>query len=215
MTDLAPIASTGSLEHWHATTGLPVMCTPTGLALPDDLTIEEWRALAPPLFGAARASMWWVGDWVTAGERFDSYAEAALELGLGKGTLKNAASVCRRLPPSRRRDDLPFWLHAEIIGALEPDEWDDWIRRAATERWTMAQLRAAIRDSKALPAGSSEGAPTPAVAPRLSRFALREDHAPVVLRVVEWAERVLRDHLSADEAEVLGELLEALRKAAA
>lgn len=214
----ARVESTGELAAWHASTGFPMVCTPTGLALPDDLSFDEWRALGGPILGAARASMWWVGDWIIAGKaKWGSTYVTAIELtGLSASTLKTAVSVCRRVETSRRRHDLPFHHHVEVVNAVEdPGEWGGWFEAAAVGGWSVQELRVKLREARALPTDSTDstdGAPGPA---RVARFVLPEAHAPAALRVVERAERVLRGQLSEAEVEVLGELLDALRKAAA
>lgn len=209
-----PVATTGELAAWHASTGFPAVCTPTGLALPDDLTFDEWQAFASPILGAARASQWWVGDWIVAGKtKWGSLYTTAVDVtGLSYDTLRHATKVCRAFPIGSRRPNLPFAHHRVVCDSAPPEEWDRWLDAAVEHGWSRDELRAAIREARTLPADSTDGAPPPG---RVARFVLPEAHAPAALRVVEWAERVLRDHLSADEAEVLGELLEALRKAAA
>lgn len=209
----AVVATTGELANWHAATGFPAVCTPTGLVLPEDLSFDEWAAFGAPVLGAARASLWWVGDWIVAGKaRWGSTYVTAIELtGLSASTLKNAVSVCRRVDRSRRRDDLPFHHHVEVVNSVEVEaEWDGWFEAAARGGWSVQELRSRIREGRALPAGSSEPAPPT----RLSRFAIAEAHAPAALSLLSRCDRALRPSLSPDEVVVLDELLEVLAAAA-
>lgn len=192
------------------------VCGVTALTLPDTLTRDEWLALAGPVFHAARASMWWVGDWIIEGEhRFgETYVPAAAVTGLARQTLKNAASVCRQLAPSRRRDDLTFQHHAEIVGGLPEPEWDRWLEECAAAGWTRDELRARIRahmatDVPSRPGGGGTGRrPVPA-----ARLVVPRDRAPAALTLLERADRVLARHLSPPEREVLDEWLSAMRAA--
>ena len=210
MPDLpAPVpATTGDLDHWHAA-GFPTICTPTGLALPDHCDFDQWAAIGPMLLGTVRASMWWIGDWINHGRATygAKYVEALDMTGLAYTTLKNAASVCGRLDRSRRRDDLDFSHHAEVVfGVTDDTLWDRWLERAATEGLTITQLRAEIRKDQAVDTPSTEAGA------RVRPVRIRVDHddAPVALGVLRRAEEVLRGRLSDREMVVLHDLAEAL-----
>ena len=64
------------------------------------------------------------------------------------GTLKNRASVARRIDPSRRCDGLTWSHHAEVAG-LEPDEADAVLAETALytwpDTWSVEHLRGATR----------------------------------------------------------------------
>jgi len=207
-----PMPPRSDLAAWQASTGLPIPFTATGLSLPEHLTYSEWEAYGGPVLGAARASMWWVGDWILAGEhRFGTTYLAAVDLtGLSVSTLKSAVSVCRRVPVEARRPDLSFGHHAEVAGtAGGTPAMVDWLERAAEAGWSRDELRAELRASVAVPA-ESRPAPTPTVG--VARLVLLRDHAPAALTLLERAERVLRPHLTPAEVEVLAELLTAVRE---
>lgn len=208
MPDLPAPATTGDLDHWHAA-GFPAICTPTGLALPDGLDHDSWAALGPMLLGAVRASMWWIGDWINHGRHtYGAKYTAALELtGLSYTTLANAANVAGRVEFSRRRENLDFWHHAEVVfGAKDETTWDAWFERAVSEGLTRSQLRAEIRKSQAVDTASSDTT----TKERPVRIRVDAGDAPVALGVLRRAEEVLRGRLSDREQVVLHELAEAL-----
>ena len=65
------------------------------------------------------------------------------------GTLKNRASVARRIDPSRRCDGLTWSHHAEVAG-LEPDEADAVLAETALytwpDTWSVEHLRGVLHE---------------------------------------------------------------------
>ena len=129
-----------------------------------DLTFEEWVAIGRPLCSAIRSSQWWVGAWLVCGEDrwlktsdLDERARAAAKreyenryrlaremLGLEDQTLHNIATVFRKVPDSRRRDELS-WGHHESVAALPAAEQKKWLALAVAKEWTRGELRRALR----------------------------------------------------------------------
>ena len=107
----------------------------------------------------ARDSLAWeMGDWLAGhpGERgYGDMTRLAAELGVPVGTVKNRASVARRVDPARRRDDLTWSHHAEIA-ALEPDEGDAVLAEAALYTWSVDRLRQEMRRRSAEAAAKAE-----------------------------------------------------------
>jgi hypothetical protein len=117
--------------------------------LSDELTFERWKSLGVSIGKYASASAWWLGDWLTFGQRRygDRYREGITASGLGYQTLRNYAMVARRFPPSRRRGDLSFQHHAEVC-SLRDDDQDFWLELAAERDWSRAELRRRLRGSR-------------------------------------------------------------------
>jgi hypothetical protein len=71
-------------------------------------------------------SLWELGDWLISGEQYLSaaYDEAVSITGLARGTLYNVASVARKFPISRRRENLHFSHYAEVA-SVENEELQD------------------------------------------------------------------------------------------
>jgi hypothetical protein len=125
--------------------GSPVGWSPTK----DDMKHPEWVAVGRRLSGISRCNQWWLGDWVRYGEaRWGrKYVEAAKITGYDPRSLANMASVALSFDLSRRRDNLT-WSHHAALAALEPEEQDKWLDRAATDRLSVADLRQELRCSQ-------------------------------------------------------------------
>lgn len=121
--------------------------TPTSLTLTDpELAWEHFEDLGRFLGKMNRACSWWVGDLILYGEMMFGHNHAQIEdaIGLAPQTISNRASVCRHIPPSQRREALPFGVHAEVA-YLEPAERDRWLDKAELGQWTRAKLREEMR----------------------------------------------------------------------
>ena len=89
---------------------------------------------------------WEMGDWANSLERsHGDWPKLAAELEMPVGTLKNRASVARRIDPSRRRDGLTWSHHAEVAG-LEPDEADAVLAETALYTWSVEHLRGVLHE---------------------------------------------------------------------
>jgi hypothetical protein len=84
--------------------------------LTDNLGLEEWLEIGRSLTQTERDVQWRLGDWWAFGNhRYGERANiAAGTLKFVVGTLQNYASVARKFPPSRRREDLSFSHHVEV-----------------------------------------------------------------------------------------------------
>ena len=122
--------------------------TATSLTLPPDLPFDRYEALMAMFGQLHRTSAWLIGDGLNYGERVygETYAQAAEATGLSRGALINYASVCSHIPKSRRRATVPFSTHMEVA-YLEPAEQKEWLDKAAANRWTKEELRAARKAS--------------------------------------------------------------------
>ncbi len=148
-----------------------VTLTPTGAEFAPDLTLDEWSAIGPPLLLAARASLWWVGDWIRYAERRQDRPEwgkkylAAVELtGLAPNTLANAVWVSGEIETSRRRENLS-WSHHRAVAPLDIDAQEAVLTAAAAHQWTRNDIRNAVKQIRA----TEDGTPTPQ--PRTARCA--------------------------------------------
>ena len=120
--------------------------TSTALTLDPDTPYGQWEALGVMLGALSHASCWLLGDWIEHGERVygEKYAQAVEETGLAPQTLMNYASVCRRVPPERRRAALPYSYHA-VVAPLEPEVQVVMLAEAETQGWTRRELAAAVK----------------------------------------------------------------------
>jgi N6-adenosine-specific RNA methylase IME4 len=127
-------------------------CTGTGLKVTGRPTLEQWRACGAQLARIEGAVQWWIGDWVNYGRKAygEKYTEAIETIDLDQHTLENYAYTAQNIQSSRRREMLPFSVHAEVVGLPSAREQDQWLERAATGDgdgvpWTRAQLRRALQ----------------------------------------------------------------------
>lgn len=154
-------------------------CTPVALDLTGvDLTWERYVGVLALLGTLHRRIAFYVGDALNDGERRfgEAMAQAVDVLGMSEHTLVNRRWVCSRVPPARRRPELSF-SHHDAVAALGPREQRRWLSEALEQGWSRERLRAALRDSGALP--------------RAGRVALGEAQANATERLEDAARRAV------------------------
>jgi hypothetical protein len=116
----------------------------TGLAVHQDLSFEEWSALAPRLNEASRCVAFLIGDWLIYGEarfnngtsklsrrvRSEDYERAVAATGLDRSTLQNYAYVARKVPSATRLEALS-WEHHKAVAKLKGSDQLRWLRIVA------------------------------------------------------------------------------------
>jgi hypothetical protein len=127
----------GSMTYKRAT------MTAVGLVMPDDATDEELIEIGQMLRGMESSIQWLLGDWLNRAERvwgqvYDDVPEYSY------GTLRTYASVARSVQLSIRIDKLSF-AHHQLVAALEPEQQREWLRYAAENGLSVAQMRNAMR----------------------------------------------------------------------
>jgi hypothetical protein len=137
------------------------------------LTPAEWVRQGHCLGLVARASGWWIGDWIRYGNaRYgEKYGAAARITGYDVQTLMNMAYVASKFEVSRRREKLSFSHHAELA-ALPADDQERWLGRAEHEGLSLRRLRAELsREARATAPSSpaAKRAAAPAVPKQLPR----------------------------------------------
>lgn len=120
----------------------------TRLSLADGIGFNEWRDIGEELLSLANRSQWWIADWAAYGDRAFRKTHWPALMAMRPGgyaweTMKNLASVSRRVEPSRRRDGLSFSHHVEVA-SLGPDMQDVWLDDAEAHGWSVMELRAEI-----------------------------------------------------------------------
>lgn len=118
---------------------IPGQLTETSLDLPENLSLDEWLTVGDTLKRISKSVQWWVGDWLAYGEK--NYGEEAFQaVERADHTFANWAWVCRKIEPSRRREDVSFSVHAELA-PLPPEEQTDKLSKASEEGWTVKRAR--------------------------------------------------------------------------
>ena len=126
--------------------GGQILTTAVGLRFPPDVSFDSWQRAGLQISRVVDSFAWCLGDWLVFGqERFtDRYKQAVDAIGLDYQTLRNYASVARRVEAPRRRTALSFQHHAEVA-ALPDTEQDTWLQRAEQRGWSRNQLRQYLR----------------------------------------------------------------------
>jgi hypothetical protein len=180
------------------------LATPVGLTLPPGLTEEQWTAAGAILVRAKSRVQWYLGDWLNYGEAAGyidrkRYDTAAAVTGYGRSTLYDLAWVARTIESSRRHEDLS-WGHHRDVASCSVGDGDAWLREAAAQRWSRAQLREAVSEASQLPLALPEPGPKTPPEWRVLLYTLKlagrvqADEAEMKLR---W-ERCLGSLLSTD-----------------
>jgi hypothetical protein len=122
----------------------------TGLVLPPDLTLDEWKAIGAELFKVGSAIQWWLGDWWRFGEhKYGERAKAAAgrKLHYTFETLMNYGWVAGQVETSLRNEVLSFNHHV-AVASLDPKQQKYWLDQAVKRKWSVAHLRGQIHDRR-------------------------------------------------------------------
>jgi hypothetical protein len=161
------------------------------LPLPADLPYDRWATMGRALGLMDRAGRWWIADWLNYGEQRygERYSQALEDTGLAYQTLQNIAYVGRRWEGYRRRETLPWSLHAEVA-SLPPEEQDVWLDLAASGHWTRRRLRESLQQARVATVEPAPLPPLPDSAP------LSLDGSPIAQ---PWPVRAVADCLLRDD----------------
>lgn len=108
-----------------------------------DLDLATFESIAAFLGGLHEMSKWCIADLMLQAEvRFGEAAyQIAAATGRSERTLGNWCWVASRIPPSRRRETLPFTQHA-LVAPLDQDEQRHYLDLAEEGRWSSRELQA-------------------------------------------------------------------------
>jgi hypothetical protein len=122
--------------------GDQILTTKVGLRFPANVTFDSWQRAGVQISRIVDSFAWCLGDWLVHGQQryTDRYRKAVGAIGLDYQTLRNYASVARRVELPRRRSALSFQHHAEVA-ALPDTEQEIWLSRAEEGGWSRNQLR--------------------------------------------------------------------------
>ena len=120
--------------------------TATGIEFSGDLSLAEWGELGRTLIALARKSGIMLGDWINYGSKAygEKYKEAPEFTGLAPKTLRNYASVARRVGPTLREPSLGYDHHA-AVAKLESHVQRYWLDMAKEHKLTVRRLRVSIQ----------------------------------------------------------------------
>ncbi|MDP2355484.1 MAG: hypothetical protein Q8M31_05425 [Beijerinckiaceae bacterium] len=131
----------GEREALEITLNFGVQICRTGLVMPGQLKFEEWVALGIKLATINNGIQWAIGDhWVYGMEKkYGKRKDLAKKLPYAYATLVNWGSIAKRVKPSLRSEVVSF-SHHEKVASLKPEQQAEYLKRAATNDWTVAQL---------------------------------------------------------------------------
>jgi hypothetical protein len=108
--------------------------------------LEDWGG--PLLFSiwCQRASPWWIGDLLIAGDaRFGEDFSQVCEGAVSADMLQRYESVARRVPPENRRPNLSWSAHA-VAARLPHDKQRVMLEKAERYGWSSEVLRIKVRE---------------------------------------------------------------------
>jgi N6-adenosine-specific RNA methylase IME4 len=111
-------------------------------------TLDGWTTALQFATAAERSSPYWIGDLLgysaSRAEWRARLDQAIAVSGLAEQTLHNLTHIAKRVQ-GRARELAPTVSHAAEVAALDPDEQVELLESAATEGWTVTELRRARR----------------------------------------------------------------------
>ena len=108
--------------------------------------LDQWAGPLRFALWCQRASPWWIGDLLNAGDaRFGEAFSQVCEGPVSADMLQRYESVARRVPPENRHPDLSWSAHA-AVARLPHDQQRRMLSLAETNGWTSEQLRVKVRD---------------------------------------------------------------------
>jgi hypothetical protein len=155
-TNAAPAANGKRLPAGNRNLGFRGRVLQVGWELPPDLSETEWREAGAILGRVEHSVSWRLGDWWAFGEKHYGERKAVIEADDWEGpayqTCRNAATIASAFELSRRRDNLSFTHHAEVVGrpSQEADRLLDWAQETISKTGkprTVAELRKEVRAS--------------------------------------------------------------------
>ena len=101
---------------------------------PNGLSFDEWLNDGKLLTFYHNSLQFAIGDWLLYGEQAftDEFDSVIDQLGFTEASLNNFKSVSRGLPPSRRRENVSYSIHAEVK-SLPVEHADKFLEIAAQE----------------------------------------------------------------------------------
>jgi hypothetical protein len=150
--------------------------TATGIDFFGDLSLAEWDELGRTLIILAKKTGFMLGDWINYGSKAygTKYKEALEFTGLAPKTLRNYASVARRVHPTLREPSLGIEHHAAVAG-LESQVQRFWLELAKEHNLTVPRLRKSIQAGRLVTEEEMEDAK-----------AGQTNHVKLINRLVRW-----------------------------
>jgi hypothetical protein len=113
-----------------------------GLKFTSDISFNEWTKIGHSLRLMEGSVQFWIGDWLNYGENtYDQWTQEFDETNqVDYGYLRNMKWIAKRVPLSRRRDNLS-WSHHQEVADLEAEDQDLLLNEAETHKLNRTQFR--------------------------------------------------------------------------
>ena len=121
------------------------------MELPSDVTEEEWAQIGLTLLSVKSSLSWYLGDWLIAGEDYGgsqwqgTYVELAEQFQYEIHTLQTYASVCRKIHPSTRVEELSFAHHRYVTKFAEPQVQQRLLLHALDEKMSTREFEKYVK----------------------------------------------------------------------
>jgi hypothetical protein len=127
--------------------------TETGAQFDPALDFKQWLEAGKRLASISACVNWWIGDWLmfgvkSYGDRIQVAEDTAQAMGLNSETLRASLWVSEHVEDVRRITTLS-WSHHREVAPLKPKDQQHWLALASENKWSVSQLRQAIRASQA------------------------------------------------------------------
>lgn len=152
--------------------------TPTGIDFDETLSHPEWDDLGKKLTSMTKILGIYVGDWINFGEKAygEKYKEALVTSGIPYNTLKNYASVSKRVKLALREKSLGFEFHS-AVAKFKSFEQKMWLEMAKAHNLSIRRFRKSIKLGRL--ATEEETDDNPADRAQIS-------HLVVINRFIRW-----------------------------
>jgi hypothetical protein len=119
--------------------------TSTDVRIDGKPEVEQWMGPLQFAIWCQRASPWWIGDLLNAGDaRFGEAFSQACQGIVSPDMLQRYESVARRVPPANRRQGLSWSAHA-AVARLTTQQQRIILDQAEENGWNSEQLRVEVR----------------------------------------------------------------------
>jgi hypothetical protein len=118
---------------------------PAAVRVQGEPALMAWSGPLQFALWCQRASPWWIGDLLNAGD--DRFGEAFSQVCDGQisgDQLQRYESVARRVPAANRRPALSWSTHA-VVARLSPEGQREMLDRAEQHGWTSEELRKQVQ----------------------------------------------------------------------
>jgi N6-adenosine-specific RNA methylase IME4 len=130
--------------------------TKTSLRFKRDVSKAEWMRVFKALRMIEGSVQFWIGDCLAYREqKWGMYDEMIDETGYEKGSLRYIKLVAEKFESARRRADLTFSHHLEVV-KLSPDKQDEYLEKASENKLSVRDLRRLLRRDGVLYNSQSE-----------------------------------------------------------